>query len=110
MRISLLTTAALAITFGALTPAPALPWGDEGREIVALVVQAFLEPDVRSKDTGLLDSLTPHAIASEATLADKFRDANRDGSREKTHLWHFVDIEVNHPDLDGDVRKFVSER
>jgi hypothetical protein len=100
-----IATAAVAIAFGALTPQPALSWGDEGHEIVALVAQAFLAPDVRSKTSGLLatdtDSLTPHDIASEATWADKFGDANRNGAREKTHLWYFVDVEISHPDLDG---------
>jgi hypothetical protein len=105
MRISAITTAAMVIALGALTPQPALSWGDEGHEVVALVAQAFLDPDVRSKVNGLLatdtDSLTGHDIASEATWADKFRDANIKGSREKTREWHFVDIEINNPDLDG---------
>jgi len=104
MRIFLMTTAAVVVAVGAATPQPALAWGDEGHEIVALVAQAFLDPDVRSKVNGLLatdtDSLTQHDIASEATWADKFRDSNRNGSREKTHLWHFVDIEISNPNLD----------
>ena len=104
MRISMITTIAVVVTLGALKPQPALSWGDEGHEVVALVAQAFLDPDVRSKVNGLLatdtDSLTAHDIANEATWADKFRDSNRNGSREKTHLWHFVDIEIGNPDLD----------
>jgi S1/P1 Nuclease len=97
--------AAIALALGASMPQPALSWGDEGHEIVAQIAQAFLEPDVRAKVTGLLatdtDSLTAHDIASEATWADKYRDVNRNGSREKTHQWHFVDIEISHPDLGG---------
>jgi len=46
------------------------------------------------------DSLTAHDIASAATWADKFRDSNTNGARQKTRQWHFVDIEVIAPDLD----------
>src|SRR3954454_25264499 len=28
-----------------------------------------------------------------------FRDSNRDGARERTHRWHFVDIEITDPNL-----------
>jgi hypothetical protein len=83
---------------------PALAWGDEGHEIVALVAQSFLDPDVRKRVTALLaadsDGLTAHDIASEATWADKYRDANQNGSRQKTSQWHFVDIEISAPSLD----------
>jgi S1/P1 Nuclease len=79
-------------------------WGDEGHEVVALVAQSFLEADVRKRLNALLaadtDGLTAHDIASEATWADKFRDANDDGSRAKTRQWHFVDIEIAAPNLD----------
>lgn len=105
MRISMITTVAVVVALGVSKPQPAFSWGDKGHEVVALVAQAFLNPDVRSKVNGLLatdtDSLTPHDIANEATWADKFRDSNRNGSREKTHVWHFVDIEIGNPDLDG---------
>ena len=46
------------------------------------------------------DSLTAHDIASAATWADKFRDSNTNGARQKTRQWHFVDIELIAPDLD----------
>jgi hypothetical protein len=72
--------------------------------VVALVAQSFLEPDVRKRVTALLasdtDTLTAHDIASAATWADKFRDANINGSRERTRQWHFVDIEITAPNLD----------
>jgi len=55
--------------------------------------------------TGLLatgtDSLTQHDIARGATWADKLREANRNGSREKSRQWHFVNVEISHPDLNG---------
>jgi hypothetical protein len=80
-------------------------WGDEGHEIIALVAQSFLTPDVRRKITALLssdpDNLTAHDIASAATWADKYRDSNSNGSRAKTRQWHFVDIEIAEPNLDA---------
>jgi hypothetical protein len=44
--------------------------------------------------------LTAHDIASAATWADKFRDSNTSGSREKARQWHFVDIEITAPNFD----------
>jgi S1/P1 Nuclease len=94
----------LAVAFSSGHARTALAWGDEGHEVVALIAQAFLEADVRKRVIALLaadtDSLTAHDIASEATWADKFRDANVDGSRQRTRQWHFVDIELAAPDLD----------
>src|SRR6202035_2254805 len=49
------------------------------------------------------DNLTAHDIADEATWADKYRDSDRKGAKERylaTRLWHFVDIELFKPDLD----------
>ncbi len=79
---------ALAATFNFSHSHEALAWGDEGHEVVALVAQSFLDPDVRKKVTALLaagaDALTAHDMASEATWPDKYRDANIDGSRQRT--------------------------
>ncbi len=44
------------------------------------------------------NTLTAHDMASEATWADKLRDANIGGARLGTRQWHFVDIEL----ADGD--------
>src|SRR5215467_16293490 len=104
MKMIVAGSLALALATNFVQPRPALAWGDEGHEVVALVAQSFLEPDVRKRVSALLaadtDSLTAHDIASEATWADKFRDANVDGSRERTRQWHFVDIELAAPNLD----------
>jgi hypothetical protein len=79
-------------------------WGDEGHEVVALVAQSFLDTDVRKRVAALLaadtDPMTAHDIASEATWADKHRDTNADGAREQTRQWHFVDIEIQAPNID----------
>jgi hypothetical protein len=103
--ISGMTFIALAATLTVAQPHSARAWGDEGHEVVALIAQSFLEPDVRKRVSALLaadtDSLTEHDIASEATWADKLRDANTSGARLRTRQWHFIDIEVKAPDLDA---------
>jgi S1/P1 Nuclease len=96
-------TLALALTANLAQPHAAFAWGDDGHKVVALIAQSFLQPDVRNRVTALLaadtDDLTAHDIASAATWADKFRDANFEGSRAKTRQWHFTDIEITAPDL-----------
>jgi hypothetical protein len=80
--------------------------GDEGHKVIALIAEHYLDPAVRAKVAGLLaadtDTLTDHDISSEATWADKYRDSDRDTSKiryEATWRWHFVDIELERPDL-----------
>jgi nuclease S1 len=104
MKLIVAGTLAFALVTNFAQPRPALAWGDDGHKVVALVAQSFLEPDVRKRVNALLasdtDSLTPHDIASAATWADKFRDSNIGGARQKTRQWHFVDIEITAPNLD----------
>jgi hypothetical protein len=99
LGILLAIASALIVT----QPRPASAWGDEGHQVVALIAQSFLEPDVRKQVDAMLaadtDPLTAHDIASAATWADKFRDANKNGARQKTSQWHFVDIEISGPTL-----------
>ena len=103
MRLIAAGTLALALAANAAHTRAALAWGDEGHQVVALIAQSFLEADVRKRINALLaadtDDLTAHDIASAATWADKFRDANFEGSRAKTRQWHFTDIEITAPDL-----------
>ena len=73
-----------------------------------MVTERFLDPAVREKVTAMIaadtDSLTAHDIASEATWADRYRDSDRNGSRqhyEQTWRWHFVNIELEDPNLDA---------
>jgi hypothetical protein len=82
----------------------AFAWGDDGHKTVALIAQACLTPDAKKQVTALLksdtDNLTPHDIASAATWADKYRDFNkRKDHYVHTQNWHFVDMEIDHPDL-----------
>src|SRR5215469_6455057 len=94
--------AALFSIIVAGSPAPALAWGDEGHEIVALIAQSFLDPPVRKKVTALLaadtDNRTRHDIASEATWADAIKEYS--DLKRRTSQWHFVDIELQSPNLD----------
>ncbi len=97
-------TLALALATSIAQPRAALAWGDEGHEVVALIADHFLEPDVRKQVNALLaadtDNLTAHDVASAATWADRYREANINGSRVKTRQWHYTDIEITAPDLD----------
>ena len=91
--------AACAAVLVAAVPAPALAWGYAGHEIIADIARLRMTPAVRAKVDALLtadtDTLTAHDMAAEATWADAYRGA---GHRE-TAAWHFVDIELDHPDL-----------
>jgi S1/P1 Nuclease len=94
----------LIIVLLMIFPHRARAWGDDGHKAVALIAQQYLEPGVRAKITAMLeadpDSLTPHDFASEATWADKYRDSNnRHDHYEQTQNWHFVDLEINDPDI-----------
>ena len=96
MRIWTALTALAAL----LAPANALAWGAEGHAVVALIARSELRPEVRARLDALLASdaantLTGHDMAAEASWADAWRGA---GHRE-TASWHFVDTEIDHPDL-----------
>ena len=96
--MKLLACAAIA----ALTIAapPALAWGNLGHEVIAKIAYAHLTPASRAKVDALLaadaDTLTAPDFASRATWADKYRAEHRE-----TAEWHYVDIELDHPDLDA---------
>jgi S1/P1 Nuclease len=88
---------ALAATTLAIA-SPAAAWGDLGHEVTALLAYRHLTPAARAKVDALLasdtDTLTAPDFASRATWADKYRNGHRE-----TAAWHFVDIEIDHPDL-----------
>jgi len=94
----LLTAAVSLLALGA--PRAALAWGYEGHEIIAEIARAYMTPAARAKVDALLqsdtgNSLTKLDMASEATWADAWRGA---GHRE-TANWHFVDLELDRPDM-----------
>jgi hypothetical protein len=101
-RLAVLSVAAL----GALSNSPTRAWGDEGHEVIAIIAAHDLEPKVLEKVEALLQGdgsgLTSRDLAHEATWADHYRDSDRDGARvryQATRAWHFVDLELRHPDL-----------
>src|SRR3984893_15465087 len=78
--------------------------GDDGHTAIALIAQNYLEPAVKTKIDAMLkadpDNLTPHDLPSEATWADKYPDSNnRRDHYQQTQNWHFVDLEINDPDI-----------
>lgn len=89
-----LVTALCALSF----PTGAFAWGDEGHEIVAAIARGYLTPPVHSKVEQMLaadeDTLTPHDMLAESVWADRYRSRHKESSE-----WHFVDIELDHPDL-----------
>jgi hypothetical protein len=80
--------------------APAAAWGDLGHRVTALIAYRHLLPKARTQLDALLmsdpDPLTAPDFASRATWADKYRNGHRE-----TAAWHFVDIEIDQPDLQG---------
>src|SRR5262249_14249081 len=85
-------------------PGHAAAWRAEGHETVATIASAHLTPPVKKKVDALRaadkDKLTARDFATRATWADKWRDSNN-ARYDATHLWHFVDIEIDKPDVDA---------
>jgi hypothetical protein len=90
---------ALAV-LAALVGTQARAWGDLGHEVTALIAYRHLSLAARTALDALLasdsDALTARDFAGRATWADKYRNAHRE-----TAAWHFVDIEIDQPDLKG---------
>jgi len=82
----------------ALASAPVQAWGDLGHRVTALIAYRHLTPKARTALDALLrsdgDTLTTQDFAGRATWADKYRSTHRE-----TAAWHFVDVEIDHPDL-----------
>ncbi|MBV9509351.1 MAG: S1/P1 nuclease [Caulobacteraceae bacterium] len=83
-----------------LAAGPAAAWGDLGHEITGKIAYSRLTPAAKAKVDALLaadsDTLTAPDFASRTTWADKYRSGHRE-----TAAWHFVDIEIDHPDLNA---------
>jgi len=97
LRKALLT---LAAALAVLICSQAFAWGDLGHEVTALIAYRHLSPAARAALDAMLasdaDTLTAGDFSSRATWADKYRNAHRE-----TAAWHFVDIEIDQPDLVG---------
>ena len=88
-------------------PAAALAWGYEGHEVVAAIARGYLTPEVRARVDQMLaadpDTLTAHDMLNEATWADSYRNSHKE-----TGSWHFVDIELDRPDMEAACSGFPS--
>jgi nuclease S1 len=77
---------------------PVAAWGDLGHQVTALIAYAHLTPTAKAQLDELLmadtDPLTARDFASRASWADRYRNTHRE-----TAAWHYVDMEIDHPDL-----------
>jgi hypothetical protein len=85
-----------------------MAWDVEGHAIVALVAEHYLDPQVKQRVDAMLaadtDPLTGHGIADAANWADRYRDSDAATTRvryDATRQWHWIDLEIDHPDLDA---------
>ncbi|GAA0326144.1 S1/P1 nuclease [Sphingomonas oligophenolica] len=94
-------TCLVVATIVTVVPAPVFAWGSEGHILVAAIARSRLTPETVAKIDAILaqdhDTLTPPDMLSRSTWADAWRGA---GHRE-TAEWHFVDVELGHPDFDA---------
>lgn len=97
-----MTTIRIAAAFCLVlaVPSTAWSWGDDGHKAIALIAEPCLTSATNQAVTAMLssdtDNLTAHDMASEATWADKYRDANnRQDHYVATKNWHFTDIEID---------------
>jgi hypothetical protein len=72
-------------------PFDGYPWTQEGHEIVALIAEQRLEPEVRDAALNLLEG---SSLREAATWADKVRN-------KQTAPWHYVDIGLNETEYDA---------
>ena len=97
MRSKLLAAALLAV---AVLPGSALAWGRTGHAVVADIARGYLTPKAAAAVNALLaadtDALTTPDLGARASWADAWRKDHR-----QTTEWHFVDVELDHPDLAG---------
>jgi len=79
---------------------PVHAWGELGHRVTALIAYRHLTPAAKIKVDAMLaddaDTLTAPDFASRATWADKYRNSHRE-----TAAWHYVNLEIDHPDLDS---------
>jgi hypothetical protein len=102
-------TLTLVLALLLLRAGPACAWGDEGHAVIARIALHYLTPAVQQRVQALLASdhsglVADTGLASEASWADRYRDADRDTTGLhylQTRQWHYVDIERDAPDLNA---------
>jgi len=79
-------------------PTGAMAWGRTGHAVVAEIARGYLTPKAAAAVDALLasdtDTLTPADFGARASWADAYRRDHKE-----TTEWHFVDTELDHPDL-----------
>jgi hypothetical protein len=82
----------------AILPASAHAWGRTGHAVVAEIARGYLTPKAAAAVDALLaadpDALTDPDLGARASWADAWRRDHKETSE-----WHFVDTELDHPDL-----------
>ena len=86
---------------------PVHAWGDDGHRLIGRVASQLVTPDVLRKAQAILDTDTSGfakdtSLLEQTTWADKYRDSDRNTTKERynaTGSWHFVDVEIDAPDL-----------
>lgn len=96
----------LLLGMAALASQGAMAWNDKGHEIAASIAEHYLSPEAHAEVQAMLlsdsDTLTAHDFVSEATWADKFRDSDKDTTKQRyegTYRWHFADIDAGRPNI-----------
>lgn len=98
-RASMGVIGAASLLLGLLAvPQKANAWGVEGHQVVAALAWDYLTPASRHTVNTILasdhDAITGPDLMSRAVWADVWRRTHPE-----TGEWHFVDIEIDHPDL-----------
>ena len=98
-----------------MLPERAAAFGDKGHEVVALVAQAHLSGRAKAEVERLLQGdreglamrdggNTSESFARQATWADYYRDAQRNGNAAPeaihSYSWHFIDLELRGGTID----------
>ncbi|ATU72791.1 Nuclease S1 [Gluconacetobacter sp. SXCC-1] len=80
-------------------PGRAHAWGVEGHEAVAALAWHYMTPDTRTKVDAILatdhDALTAPDFIARSTWADHWRTTGHP----ETGAWHFINMEIDHPDM-----------
>jgi hypothetical protein len=99
----------LVLSGGCVASQPARAWADEGHQIIGEMAAHLMAPGTLARVQSILatddSALTADTgIANEANWADRYRESDRRASRQRfegTTNWHFVDIEIDNPDIDA---------
>lgn len=99
----------LVLGAGCVASQPARAWADEGHQIIGAMAAHLMAASTLARVQSILaaddSALTADTgIANESNWADRYRESDRRGSRQRyegTTNWHFVDIEIDAPDIDA---------